>query len=168
MRRRTLIAVPISVAILLLATNMSAQTDTEHGAQRVDPGTKLWIELKKQLISAEGPKYFEGNIKDAELPPLVGKLLSAKPTGQPSVLTLAMFGSDRPEVTLRLKDKDGKDSHMPGPMMVGSAVIFEGIGASFTQEPFMLVFDVSTDPKVTPPSGRGAAQHLSQSAPKPK
>jgi hypothetical protein len=39
---------------------------------------------------------------------------------------------------------------MSGPMAVESFIRFEGVAVSFTQEPFMLTFNVST----SPPAGR--------------
>jgi hypothetical protein len=48
-----------------------------------------------------------------------------------------------PEVTLHLKDDNNrKDGHVNGPIMRGSQIQFEGIPVAFTQNPFMLTFDV--------------------------
>jgi hypothetical protein len=57
-----------------------------------------------------------------------------------------------PEVTLHLKDNNLKDSHINGPLMRGSQIQFEGVPAAFTQNPFMLTFDVllGTQPGRTP------------------
>jgi hypothetical protein len=61
-----------------------------------------------------------------------------------------MYDSDNAEVTLRFRDDQGRESHMSGPMAVESFIRFEGVAVSFTQEPFMLTFNVST----SPPAGR--------------
>jgi hypothetical protein len=102
------------------------------------PTRDLWSLLKMALIGTDGPNYFEMNIKGSLLPPLAGKLVSATPTDHPSVLVLAMDG-DKPQVTLRLAHG------MPRSIALGSLITFEGVGMSFTQEPFMLTFEVDTD-----------------------
>jgi len=47
-----------------------------------------------------------------------------------------------PEVRLHFKDNNWKDSHINGPIMRGSQIQFEGVPMAFTQNPFMLTFDV--------------------------
>jgi hypothetical protein len=105
-------------------------------ATRPDP--HLWQLLKKALMASDGPEYFEMGLKGALLPPLAGKLVSATPTDHPSVLVIAMDG-DKPEVTLRLAHWYKR------PIAVGSLITFEGVGMSFTQEPFMLTLEVDAD-----------------------
>ena len=121
------------VAICVAATILPLQ------AQDAQPRTRpLWLLLKKTLMGADGPEYFEMNMKGAELPPLAGKLVSPTPTDHPSILLLAMDG-DKPQVTLRFAHGYRR------PIAVGSLITFEGVGMSFTQEPFMLTLGVDTD-----------------------
>ena len=102
--------------------------------------------LKKALTGSDGLAYFEKNLRQTELPPLIGTLVSASPSDLPSVLLLRMYDSDQPEVTLRLIDDRGNEAHMPGQMAPGSQINFEGIGVSFTQDPFMLTFKAVISP----------------------
>ena len=89
------------------------------------------------------------SLKNADLPLLIGTLISATPKEQPSILVLSLTDGVTPEVTLHLKDDNGKDSHLNGPLMPGSQIQFKGIPVSFTQNPFILTFVVTTDPKTT-------------------
>jgi hypothetical protein len=41
-----------------------------------------------------------------------------------------------------MKDAEWKDTHLNGPLMRGSMIQFEGVGMSFTKEPFMLTLGV--------------------------
>jgi hypothetical protein len=108
------------------------------------PDQNLWQLLKKALLATDGPEFFDKNLRGALLPPLAGKLVSATPTDHPSVLVLAMDG-DEPQVTLRLTHGYREEARMPKPKALGSVITFEGVGMSFTQEPFMLTFEVDTD-----------------------
>jgi hypothetical protein len=58
-----------------------------------------------------------------------------------------MPNGESPEVTLHLKEENGKEGHMNGPMMLGSSIRFQDVAVSFTREPPMLEFDVSTSPR---------------------
>jgi hypothetical protein len=110
----------------------------------------LWSVIKRSLVAADGEDYFKENLKGSIVPGgagglnlFTGTLLSAEPAAQPSVLVLAISDSANPEVTLRFKDAEWKDTHLSGPLMHGCIIQFEGVPASFTKEPFMLTFDVS-------------------------
>jgi hypothetical protein len=121
------------VAVCVVTTILSLQ------AQDAKPYTQhLWLLLKKTLMGADGPEYFEMNMQGAQLPPLAGKLVSATPTDHPSILLLAM-DEDKPQVTLRLPHGYRR------PIAVGSIITFEGVAVSFKQEPFMVTFEVETD-----------------------
>ena len=73
-----------------------------------------------------------------------GTLLSAEPAEQTRVLVLAISDRSTPEVTLRFKNSKWNDTHITGPLMRGSVMQFEGVPISFTKEPFILTFGVST------------------------
>ena len=127
------------VAICVAATILPLQA--QDAQLRTRP---LRLLLKKALMDTDGPNYFEMGLKGALLPPLAGKLVSATPIDHPSILLLAMDG-DQPQVTLRLAHGYKEETHMPRPIAVGSLITFEGVGMSFTQEPFMLTLGVDTD-----------------------
>jgi hypothetical protein len=127
-----------ALCVVVMILPMQAQ-DTKA------PNHNLWALLKKALLDTEGLDYFEKNIKGALLPPLAGKLVSAMPSDHPSVLVLAMDG-DEPQVTLRLTHGYGRqEARLPRPIALGSLITFQGVGISFTQEPFMLTLEVDTD-----------------------
>ena len=148
------------VAMVLSGATVLLAQDTSNAPASLSPARRaLWQILKKQLTGSGGAEYFQQSVKDCALPPLEGRLVSATPAERPSVLIVAISDGDQPEVTLRLKDKNGADSHLPGPVLRGSSILFEGIAVSFTREPFMLTFDVSTSPRFPPPGGWPAVQH---------
>jgi hypothetical protein len=123
-----------------------AQAPTQK-AINLDAMRALWSSIKRQLAGPDGEQYFRDNLDHAALPLLIGKLLSATPEDQPGALVLSMSDGATPEVTLRVKDDNGKDSHLNGPLMPGSEIRFEGMPVAFTQNPFMLTLEVSTAPQ---------------------
>src|SRR5215472_2996888 len=121
-------------------------------AQKDDAGRSskhLWSTIKASLVAPDGVDYFKENLKGTMLPGgaagvtlFTATLLSAKPAEQPSVLVVAISDSTTPEVTLQIKDAEWKDTHLNGPLVRGSVIQFEGVGMSFTKEPFMLTLGV--------------------------
>ena len=120
-----------AMCVVVMILPMQAQDTKPHNQS-------LWQLLRKALLDTDGLDYSEKNIKGALLPPLAGKLVSATPSDHPSVLVLAMDG-DEPQVTLRFAHGYRR------PIAVGSLITFEGVGMSFTQEPFMLTLEVDAD-----------------------
>ena len=123
------------------------------GAQKDKAGERAskgrWTVIIASLVAADGDDYFKENLKGTTIPGgaagvgvLTGTLLSAEPAAQPSVLVVAISDSTTPEVTLQMKDAEWKDTHLNGPLMRGSMIQFEGVGMSFTKEPFMLTLGV--------------------------
>ena len=71
------------------------------------------------MTGPDGQEVFKYRIDHAAVPLLIGTLLSATPTDQPSTLVLSMSYGITPEVMLHLKDNNLKDSHINGPLMRG-------------------------------------------------
>jgi len=109
--------------------------------------TNAMVKYEEAVDRSEWTGVFTDAVQYAAVPLLIGTLLSSTPTDQPSTLLLSMSDGITPEVTLHLTDNNGRESHLNGPLMPGSQIQFEGIPVSFTQNPFMLTFDVTTDPK---------------------
>jgi len=137
----------ISLGLILVSTAAWAQKPSRTS---LTP-EKLWLSIKTELTGPDGENYFNNTVKGALLPGgvdgvryLTGTLLSAEPATEPSVLVLAISDRITPEVTLRFKDSAWKDTHITGPLKLGSVITFEGVPATFTKEPFMVTFDVST------------------------
>jgi hypothetical protein len=114
------------------------------------PIRAMWDGIKNHLTGSGGQQYFQDILNEAELPTLEGTLISATPPDNPSVLVVGMSDPSLPEVTLRLRDEHGNEYHLNGPLMRGSQIRFEGVVKAFTQQPFMLTFDVSTELKTRP------------------
>jgi|GEM_PF-2653729 hypothetical protein len=128
----------------VLFTESALAQNPKPRSVNADPVHELWSAVKSQLEGPNGQEYFQSFLKDSALPRLVGTLISATPPEQPSVLTLAISDASSPEVTLRLTDDNGKEAHLKGPLLRGSQIQFEGVAVSFSQDPFMVTFEVST------------------------
>jgi hypothetical protein len=126
---------PVEVAIAQAPKSARVDINAMHA---------LWVSIKRELTGPNGQEVFTSRLQNADLPLLIGTLLSATPNEQPSTLVLSMSDGITPEVTLHLKDDNGKDSHINGQLMRGSQIHFEGVPTAFTQNPFMLTFDVTT------------------------
>lgn len=119
------------------------KAETDEAAARANPMLALWRNIKKELLSDNGPAYFDANMKGAELPGGVngvtqfkGKLVSMTPENRPKELVLAMEDPTKPDVTLKL------DSPLPGKMDPGGEIAFSGVADSFNKDPFMVTFTV--------------------------
>lgn len=136
MRNRLLFLAALAVALVAQAP----------APQPVNPNAAraLWRSLKNQLTAANGEEYFRMMLENADLPVLIGTLLSATPTDRPAQLVLNLSGGSTPDATLIFKDQSGRDGHLNGPLAPGSQIQFRGIPVAFTREPFMLKFDVNT------------------------
>lgn len=142
--RKFTIAGILMASLPALFTESGWAQNSRQRAVSADAVHELWSVIKSQLTGPNGQEYFQDKIKDSALPRLVGTLISATPPEQPGVLVLAVSNANSPEVTLRLKDENGKEASLKGPLMRGSQIQFEGVAVEFTQDPFMLTFEVST------------------------
>lgn len=144
----------ISVRSVLLAVGFvlmhSAALAQSAKPEPLSP-QQLWSTIKRDLTGPDGQEYFDHNLNGALVPGgaggvqyFTGTLLSAEPAEQPRVLVLALSDRSTPEVTLRFKNSKWNDTHITGPLIRGSIIQFEGVPISFTNEPFMLTFGVST------------------------
>jgi hypothetical protein len=148
MRQQAMIFVPLT-CLLLVPPGTGISQPAKPTSVNVNAIRALWLAIKKQLTGPNGQEYFTNAVQNAAVPLLIGTLLSATPNDQPNTLVLSMSDGITPEVTLHLKDNNWKDSHINGPLMRGSQIQFEGVPKSFTQNPFMLTFDVLLGPKTT-------------------
>ena len=151
----------IGVVMLLLTLLAPASTFAQTRKSPPPDSRELWAIIKNALTAPAGQDYFENNLKGAMVPGgaggvelLTGTLLSADPVAQPAVLIVAISDAKTPEVALRLKDSDWKDTHLNGPLMPGSVIQFEGVPISFSKEPFMLTFGVSMTKRSQVRAGR--------------
>jgi hypothetical protein len=148
MRRSVITAIAL-VSLFLFSAEVGMSQAPNSGQVNVNAVHALWLTIKKQLTGPNGEEYFTNFLENADLPLLIGTLISATPEGQPTTLVLAMSDGTTPEVTPRFEDDNGKESHINGPLMRGSQIQFEGIPVAFTKDPFMLTFGVTTGPKLS-------------------
>jgi len=104
-----------------------------------DPQLKLWKDIKTQLTAADGAGYFSTNMKDALLPPLKGKVVKLEPEVKPKTVVLALEDGTTPDATLIF------EMPLAGKVDPGTELTFEGVPASYTASPYMVVFNVEPD-----------------------
>ena len=76
--------------------------EKEQEFEKSNPQLALWMKIKGQLADANGEQYFEGQLKSADLPPLKGTLVEAKPACKSKELIVALSDASHAEVTLKL------------------------------------------------------------------
>jgi len=108
--------------------------EAEQMFDKTHPERALWKDLRATLTTEGGDTYFETKMKDALVPRLKGKLVSATPAVKPKELTLAIE-NPAGDVILKL------DGSLPGKMEPGGELEFEGIARSFTKDPFIVTFE---------------------------
>jgi len=118
-----------------------------------DPALKMWYAIQQNLVGDQGQTYFDGNVKDAEIPGgaggvkyFKGTVISTDPADKPTKIVLGVFDPTKPDATLTFEDP------VTSPVKAGDVLEFDGVADSFVKEPFMLVFK---DPEV--PSLKKAA-----------
>jgi hypothetical protein len=137
-------ASPTPPANFKIKTAAETSSEKEEELKKTNPQLALWLNIKGQLLSPEGQAYFDSSMKGAAVPKLKGWLISAKPAVKSKELMVSMEGKDQPAtITLKLVGADGTTAApLAGKPEVGSEIEFQGIGDSFTKEPFMVTFNV--------------------------
>ena len=118
------------------ATGDRIPTPVQDG---IDPALALWKNLKRALTAPDGKDYFNASMKDAMLPTLKGKVARLEPETNPTKVVMVMEDGAPPEVTLTFYRP------LEGKVDAGTELAFEGVGESFTAQPFMLIFHVEGD-----------------------
>jgi hypothetical protein len=152
------LVVPLLLALGIVGTvrpvtpQSQASQNQAAPSPAVEPQSALWLEIKRQLLGPNGKQYFELVLKDALVPgatdsvhALRGTVLSNKPAKRPSELVLAMSDSQTPEVTITLRDSRENLTPLLKPIAPGTPIEFWGIPVTFTQNPFMLTFEVKAE-----------------------
>ena len=115
------------------------QAEFEHS----NPQLALWMKIKAQLSDVNGDQYFQGQLKDAAMPQLTGRLVEARPACKPKELLVAVPLPDtqkpwQSEITLKL------DKPMADQPEAGSEFRWEGVPTAFIKDPMMLTMDTET------------------------
>jgi len=102
------------------------------------PDLAMWRQIKGALTAADGETYFEGGVKDAELPSQDGafKMFTGKVIEQksPSELRVNVDNSPTGDATLLF------EAPLKGTIDVGTEVKFKGAVSAFSKDPYMLTF----------------------------
>jgi hypothetical protein len=101
--------------------------------RNANPQLALWAEMKKELSAPAGGHYFETRLKRIAVPKLKGTIVS----GNSRELLIGIEKPNVAEVTLKL------DGPLKGRPAAGTEIEWEGVGAAFSREPFMLTFEVA-------------------------
>jgi len=102
--------------------------------EKSNPQLAMWMRIKGQLAEG-GEQYFESQLKSADVPPLKGTVVDAKPACRSKELVIALSDPTHAEVTLKL------DAALNGKPETGTEVQFKGVPSGFVKEPFMLTMD---------------------------
>jgi tetratricopeptide (TPR) repeat protein len=103
------------------------------------PELVLWKNIKMQLTGPDGATYFSTSMKDAQLPTLKGKVVKLTPELKPKTVVLALEDGTTPDATLNF------EMPLAGKVEPGTELSFEGVPASYTATPYMVVFSVDPD-----------------------
>jgi hypothetical protein len=108
------------------------QLAKEEEFAKSSPMLALWKRIRDELAGPNGQQYFESSMKDAQIPQLRGWVVEQRP----KEILIAISDKVTPELTLQL------DTPLNVKVEPGTELQFEGIGKSFTADPFMVVMDV--------------------------
>jgi len=123
------------------------------------PDLALWKSIKEALTGPTGADYFEKGMKDAKVNTLKGKVVKLEPAVRPKTILLAMEDgtagdASTADATLKL------EMALPGKVDPGTELSFEGVPASYTASPLMVVFNVDkSDLHGWPKSAPAAPAH---------
>jgi hypothetical protein len=104
---------------------------------RDHPELALWMKIRTALSQPDGEQYFASDLKDADVPQLVGKLIEAKPACRPRELLVAIplpDGTSQSVAELQLK----LDKPLTGRLTPGTDLRWQGVPSAFTSQPFLL------------------------------
>ncbi len=99
-----------------------------------NPFLSTWRQIKNGL--AESPDYWS-NLKDSELPMLMGTVVSMSPADKPTEVMIAISTSSDAEVKLNFS------TPFPNAVPLGTALAFQGVAKDFSKTPFILTIQVS-------------------------
>jgi tetratricopeptide (TPR) repeat protein len=115
------------------------QKKQEEADAKEDPQLKLWKTIKTALTAADGAMYFDSSMKGAQVPTLKGKVVKLEPEVKPKTVVLALEDGTTPDATLKF------EMPLAGKVEPGTELTFEGVPASYTASPYMVVFEVDPD-----------------------
>ncbi len=101
--------------------------------KKTNPQLALWIQVKKELVGANGETYFNDSVKGTGLPKLKGKVISHTPAIRPTKVVVALENDKDGEITIAVTPA------LAGKADPGTEIEFENaVPKTFTKDPFML------------------------------
>jgi hypothetical protein len=120
----------------------------EAQLEKSNPQLALWIRIKRELSGPNGAAYFDGTLKNSQIPggvevggtkimKLKGKVVSTKPAKPKGIaeIVLGISSDQMSEVTLRFP------TPVNATVAPGTELEFEGVPVEFVADPFNLVFE---------------------------
>ena len=139
-----------------VAKKEAAADDAKRAA---DPMMAAWNDTKALLTGADGEAKFDSDVKGNILPKFKGKIVSMTPAIRPKTVVVAVEKAGVADCTLVF------ETALPGKMEPGEELEFEGVGKSFTKDPYMLTLTVEKD-KLTGWTGKNAPRPASKTGKK--
>jgi len=123
-----------------IATAKQEELQKKEDAEAAShPELVLWKNIKTQLTAPDGATYFNSSMKDALLPTLKGKVVKLDPEVKPKIVVLALEDGTTADATLKF------EMPLAGKVEPGTELSFEGVPASYTASPYMVVFNVEPE-----------------------
>jgi hypothetical protein len=120
------------------ATEIADEKQAEF--EKTNPQLALWMKIKGALADTTGEQYFDGQLKDSQVPKLKGTVVEGKCRAKEILVAIPLpdaKGEQKAEITLKL------DAALTGKPDVGSEFQWDaGIPKAFTKDPFMLTMEV--------------------------
>lgn len=118
--------------------SVSEQLNRElEDLKKTNPQLALWIQVKKELVGANGDAYFKESVLGTGLPKLKGKIISHTPALRPTKVVVGLENDKDGEMTLTFAPG------LPGKADPGTEIEFEGgVPKAFTKDPFNLTVAV--------------------------
>jgi tetratricopeptide (TPR) repeat protein len=145
-------ALPPAGGITIKTATEIAEEQQKKAAEDAakNPELTLWKNIKAELTGPDGANYFNSSMKDAQVPPLKGRVVKLEPENKPKTVIMALEDGTTPDATLKF------EMALPGKVEPGTELSFEGVPQSYTASPFMVVFNVEPD-KLHGWTGKNAA-----------
>ena len=157
---KTAAVAPDGFQITSAQATANQQTEALQSRINSDPGFKVWYSIK-QTLQEKGDAFFNGDIKDVELP---GETVPSKTFSgtiisvDPAKVTLGVEDPAKPDATLEFSQP------LPASAMdkvkVGEKLEFSGIAESYVKDPYMLAMEGPAIPGVqtAAPAKKGTAR----------
>jgi hypothetical protein len=130
---------PIPPAGLEIEDMEAEQIRLENKMKESNPKGFIWLTTKKQLVGAEGEKYFEAEMKGTLLEDFKGKIISLKPEEKPTEIVVSIIEDGKVDATLLL------NGPLPGKADVGTEITFSGVPVKFVKDPFNVMIEVERE-----------------------